>query len=84
MKKRKLPEDDDGKVIANMNVDGMPWYLERLHKDEGEPVEAYQMNKKEGRAYLWGALAAALSVVTLFAVVFAVVILILLYLFNKT
>ncbi len=82
-KKSRLPEGDDGKVIARMDVDGMPWYIDRLHDaDKGPSGPAYQMNKQEGRAYMWGALAAALSVVAVFAVFFAIVILILLYLFN--
>ena len=25
-KKKRTYEDDDGRVIASMNVDGMPWY----------------------------------------------------------
>ena len=25
-KKPELPEGDDGHAIANMNVEGMPWY----------------------------------------------------------
>ena len=25
-KRRKKYDDDDGRVIAKMNVDGMPWY----------------------------------------------------------
>ena len=80
MKKRsKLPEGDDGKVIANMNVDGMPWYLEKLHRDEGPAGPAYQMSKKESRAYMWGALAASLLVVALFTLVFAAVILLMLW-----
>ena len=84
MKKRsRLPEGDDGKVIANMNVDGMPWYLEKLHRDEGPAGPAYQMSKKESRAYMWGALAASLLVVGIFALFFAAVILLLLWLFNK-
>ena len=84
MKKRsRLPEGDDGKVIAKMDVDGMPWYLDRLHKDDAPVGEAYQMSKKESRSYMWGALAASMLVVALYALVFAAVILLLLYLFNK-
>ena len=85
MKKRsRLPEGDDGKVIAKMDVDGMPWYLQKLHNDEeGSSGPAYQMNKEEGRAYMWGALAASLLVVGIFALFFAAVILLLLWLFNK-
>lgn len=83
MKKRKLPEDDDGKVIAKMDVDGMPWYIDRLHKDGDGPVgDAYQMNKKESRSYMWGAMSAALLVYAIFAVIFAVVILLLLFYWN--
>ena len=26
-KQKKTYEDDDGRVIAKMNVDGMPWYM---------------------------------------------------------
>ena len=27
MAKKKVYDDDDGRVIANMNVDGMPWSM---------------------------------------------------------
>ena len=38
MSKNKKKEDfeDDGRVIAPMNVDGMPWYDSRKFKTEGE------------------------------------------------
>lgn len=26
--RKKTYDDDDGRVIANMNVEGMPWYLD--------------------------------------------------------
>ncbi len=26
-RKKKTYDDDDGRVIASMNVDGMPWYM---------------------------------------------------------
>lgn len=83
MKKRKLPEDDDGKVIAQMDVDGMPWYIDKLHKDgEGPRGDAYQMNKKESRSYMWGAMSAAFLVYAIFTVVFAAFILLLLFAMN--
>lgn len=31
-KGRKTYDDDDGRVIANMNIDGMPWYAEEAKK----------------------------------------------------
>ena len=83
MKKRKLPEDDDGKVIAKMDVEGMPWYIDRLHeKDDAPKGDAYQMNKQESRSYMWGAMSAAFLVYAIFVAVFAVVILLLLYFMN--
>ena len=83
-KKSRLPEGDDGKVIAKMDVEGMPWYIDRLHRDDQGPSgPAYQMNKKESRSYMWGAVAAALLVVAVFSVFFAAVILLALYLFNR-
>ncbi len=79
MRKRKQYDDDDGKVIANMNVDGMPWYLDKLHeKEKDSKAEAYQMSKKESRAYLWGVLSASLLVTAVFGLVFAAIILFLL------
>lgn len=35
-KGRKTYEDDDGRVIANMNIDGMPWYAEDARKRREE------------------------------------------------
>jgi len=41
-KQRKTHEDDDGRVIAKMNVEGMPWYRpgpkdEQKGGPDGEP-----------------------------------------------
>lgn len=66
-KKPELPEGDDGRTIANMNVEGMPWYApgkrtageERSETDQGK----MQMTKQESRYYTWGAVKAALLVV---------------------
>ncbi len=33
-KKRKTYEDDDGRVVAKMNVEGMPWYRPGPKDDE--------------------------------------------------
>ena len=40
MGKRKREEfEDDGRTIANMNVDGMPWYLEKREKQPEQEEE---------------------------------------------
>ncbi len=66
----KLPEGDDGRTIADMNVEGMPWYTPGGGGPEGkgEKGKAGQespdpvLTKEESRYYTWGALKAALLV----------------------
>ncbi|QUA52791.1 hypothetical protein [Aristaeella lactis] len=65
-KKPELPEGDDGRTVADMNVEGMPWYTpknllpktERKQGDNSQPL----LTKEESRYYTWGALKAALLV----------------------
>lgn len=72
-KKSRLPDGDDGRTIANMNVDGMPWYSPREdagtepdadgQKTRKDPKEnGFPLTKRETRYYTWGALKAALLV----------------------
>ncbi len=67
-KKHNLPEGDDGRTIASMNVEGMPWYApegqsargrKQSPETRGEPV----LTGRESRYYTWGALKAALLVI---------------------
>jgi len=72
MKKRnkKVYDDDDGRVISSMNVDGMPWYNEKPTFEKGEKKSDFddlQLTKKEKRAMLGGVFAAALLVAGVFA-----------------
>ncbi len=67
-KKPEPPEWDDGRTIANMNVEGMPWYSpgKRIsrRKDREKPEDREEvLTKQESRYYTWGALKAALLVV---------------------
>lgn len=68
-KKPNSEAEDDGRVIAPMNVDGMPWYIEngmerREQESGGGP---HQMTKEEQRAFTWGVVKAGLLVVGVFA-----------------
>ena len=58
----RLPKGDDGHVIADMNVDGMPWYA----PEEDKPFPGYTpgslLDKRQTRFAMWGALKAALLV----------------------
>ena len=67
-KKPEQPKWDDGRTIANMNVEGMPWYSpgKRIsrRKDREKPEDREEvLTKQESRYYTWGALKAALLVV---------------------
>ena len=74
MKKRKPKERfvDDGRVIADMNVPGMPWYNEASRKPEIKTGKEQELDltKKEKRAMVGGVVAAALLVTVLFAGIF--------------
>ncbi|MGI6027133.1 MAG: hypothetical protein ACOX7G_09235 [Candidatus Scatomorpha sp.] len=70
MSRKKRNEDDDGRVVARMNVEGMPWYVERPadapeRSGSDEPVK---LNRQESRAFAWGAVKAALLVTAVFSV----------------
>ena len=67
MAKRKKYDDDDGRVIANMNVDGMPWYVEAAKKKEVSSQEL-DLTKEESKAVLWGTVKAGLLIASVFVV----------------
>lgn len=73
----RLPEGDDGHTIANMNVEGMPWYHEE--KPEAEADSGEQMTKQQVRLYTMGALRAGLLVVGVFSVALILFVLFCLY-----
>lgn len=70
--RRNAPDpEDDGRTIADMNVEGMPWY----HRSPSEPSEGSQlprepMTREEQRIYTWAAVKAGLLIVLVFALVF--------------
>ncbi|MGM9599721.1 MAG: hypothetical protein ACI3VY_07375 [Faecousia sp.] len=77
MNKREY-DDDDGRVIVPMDVDGMPGFFKRRKKDENEETPRKQkikLSKQEQRAVTGGVLRAAFTVLFIYAVVFALFIL---------
>ena len=66
----RLPEGDDGRTIVNMNVEGMPWYLE---KGEGSamPGAGDDLTSHQRRAYGRAAIRAGLAVALVFGGVYA-------------
>ncbi|HHT53490.1 MAG TPA: hypothetical protein GX011_00955 [Clostridiales bacterium] len=90
-KKRRDDEFDDGRTIANMNVDGMPWYNGKIDKNkpgvESDSVnggpEKITLTKKEERALLRGVVLAALLAGGVFFVVFAAFVLFCIYVWFR-
>ncbi len=71
---QRFPDGDDGRVIANMNVDGMPWYTDGVSDpfrtndapEEDKPL----MSGDERRGYVWAAVKASLLIGAVFVVVY--------------
>ena len=78
MKKRREYDDDDGRQIANMNVDGMPWYVRKPSDSSGssgsqsdEPVD---LTREERFSLYGGVLKAVLLVAAAFIGVYFLVV----------
>ena len=74
----KTYEDDDGRVVCDMNVEGMRWYNHNLGKiDDYRQSRAKKpahhsspaMTRSETIRYTWYAVLAGLTVVAIFGVV---------------
>jgi len=69
----KLSDIDDGRVIAPMNVDGMPWYLKRrapddtdVSTDTSNNVIPEKMTRRERMAFYFGVMSAVLLAAAVF------------------
>lgn len=69
-KKRREYDDDDGHVIAPMNVPGMPWHTKRAVEDSQPTQRKHDYSKKEAFYIILGSLKAALLIAGAFIVVF--------------
>lgn len=65
-------EEDDGRTIADMNVEGMPWYRE--HRADIFPGKTSgsgsDLTPEQMRMYRWAAIKAGLFVAAIFGIVF--------------
>lgn len=67
---KRRETEDDGRTIASMNVEGMPWYVpDRPDAPELTP-ESYRMNREERRAYIWAAVRAGLLILLVFVLAY--------------
>ena len=82
MAKKKVYDDDDGRVIANMNVDGMPWYPRGQRFDKGRREQASDfsdLTREESREIIKGAMKASLLIAGVFILAMLIFILFCLY-----
>ncbi len=71
MKKKRIDPEDDGRVIANMNVDGMPWYAGSASRDKNQNTEDIKkLSKKETLWLILGVVGAGLLVAAVFGIGF--------------
>lgn len=84
-RKKKEPFVDDGRVIANMNVEGMPWHQDipstDSQKEGSEPL--LELTRKEKAALMRGVLGAALLVALIFIAAFGLFILFCVFVWFK-
>ena len=82
--KDRRPPEDDGRTIARMNVEGMPWYTPTPDEDRPEPATPPEpMDREDRRHYILGAVAAALAVGGVFALVLLLFILFCVFVWFK-
>lgn len=66
--KKKPKFEDDGRVIAPMNVEGMPWYTQNDLDGKNTNIDIKNPEyKKDTRKYILYALLAALAIGAVFA-----------------
>jgi hypothetical protein len=76
-KEVKHYQDDDGRVIANMNVEGMPWYDGSIRREKrAERVSRVKrvfkgdgMTQSQARRFTFHAVLAGLTIALVYAVV---------------
>lgn len=70
-RQQKKYEDDDGRVICSMDIDGMPWHDKQVRRElaaakkQSAPA---QLSASEARRYTWYSILAGLLVVSVFSV----------------
>ncbi len=76
-RKPKVYDDDDGRTIANMNVEGMPWYdrAQRNKRIGGNSDVRQPMDRSQRNATILAVVLAALSIALVFGLGYFLVIL---------
>ena len=67
-KQKKTYSDDDGRVIAPMNIEGMPWYVNKPKEPSESSERREPISDKDARIYSAAAVKAGLLIVAVFGV----------------
>ena len=67
-KTKRTYDDDDGRTIAPMNIEGMPWYKPEAPERRPDGTEPEPLTKEEARIYTLAAVKAGLTIVSVFGV----------------
>ena len=68
--KPKQYDDDDGRVVCAMDVEGMRWHDKDVRRRENEArkvAQGEQMTRSEARRFTWYAVLAGLLIVAVFS-----------------
>jgi hypothetical protein len=77
-KEPKKFDDDDGRVICNMDVEGMPWHDRQVRREKraerradkrASVTQGVQLTKSEARRFTWYAMLAGLTIALVFSAV---------------
>lgn len=81
MKKERIYADDDGRTIADMNVEGMPWYRPKAMQDKLNALAT--LSKRETRFVIFGALRAGLMIAGVMSLTIVLVVLFCLHIWFR-
>lgn len=73
VRNKQLEQELENRQVANMNIEGMPWYTERNHEANQQIKDP--LSKKEVIAVMWGTLKASLLIGGIFWLAFLGIIL---------
>ena len=82
-KSRKSIPGDDGRTIANMNVEGMPWYRDPEEIEKQKKASKLRLTLKERFAIVWAAYRAYLPRFLVFLLGYLIIALVLYFFWLK-
>lgn len=68
---KKHYDDDDGRVIANMNVEGMPWYRRESSLSDSHGSE---LDRADTRKVIWGVMKVTFAFLAVFSAIMVLVV----------